>query len=151
MTLVHRRAVLGASIKYWVKPDIENRIKEGSIAARFETRVVEIRPTEVVVERVAADAGDGGAGVREVLPADGVFLLTGYLADLELLEACGVAVDRATNIPQHDPETYETNVPGLYLAGSVVAGANRGEVFIENGRFHGRVVVEHIARRLGSG
>ena len=150
VTLVHRRAVLGASIKYWVKPDIENRIGEGSIAARFETRVVEIRPTEVVVERVAAAAGDGGAGVREVLPADGVFLLTGYLADLELLEACGVAVDRATNIPQHDPETYETNVPGLYLAGSVVAGANRGEVFIENGRFHGRVVVEHIARRLGS-
>ena len=149
VTLVHRRAVLGASIKYWVKPDIENRIKEGSVAARFETRVVEIRPTEVVVERVAADAGDGGAGAREVLPADGVFLLTGYLADLELLEACGVAVDRATNIPQHDPETYETNVPGLYLAGSVVAGANRGEVFIENGRFHGRVVVEHIARRLG--
>ncbi len=151
VTLVHRRAVLGASIKYWVKPDIENRIKEGSIAARFETRVVEIRPAEVVVERIAADAGDGGAGARDVLPADGVFLLTGYLADLELLEACGVAVDRATNIPQHDPETYETNVPGLYLAGSVVAGANRGEVFIENGRFHGRVVVEHIARRLGSG
>ena len=148
VTLVHRRAVLGASIKYWVKPDIENRIKEGSIAARFETRVVEIRPTEVVVERVAADGA--GAGDREVLPADGVFLLTGYLADLAFLEACGVAVDRATNIPQHDWKTYETNVPGLYLAGSVVAGANRGEVFIENGRFHGRVVVEHIAQRLGS-
>ncbi len=147
VTLVHRRPVLGASIKYWVKPDIENRIKEGSIAARFETQVVEIRPTEVVVERIAADA----AGVREVLAADGVFLLTGYLADLEFLKACGVAVDRATNVPQHDPETYETNVAGLYLAGSVVAGANRGEVFIENGRFHGRVVVEHIARRLGSG
>ena len=148
VTLVHRRAVLGASIKYWVKPDIENRIKEGSIAARFETRVVEIRPTEVVVERVADAAA--GAGDREVLPADGVFLLTGYLADLAFLEACGVAVDRATNIPQHDWKTYETNVPGLYLAGSVVAGANRGEVFIENGRFHGRVVVEHIAQRLGS-
>ncbi len=144
VTLVHRRPVLGASIKYWVKPDIENRIAEGAIAARFETQVVEIRPTEVVVEPVAA----GGAGAREVLPADGVFLLTGYLADLDLLEACGVAVDRATNIPQHDPQTYETNVPGLYLAGSVVAGANRGEVFIENGRFHGRVVVEHIAQGL---
>ncbi len=159
VTLVHRRAELGSSIKYWVKPDIENRIKEGSVAARFETRAVEIRPTEVIVEPVAgaaADGGDGGAGAgggaraREALPADGVFLLTGYLADLAFLEACGVAVDRATNIPRHDPETYETNVPGLYLAGSVVAGANRGEVFIENGRFHGRVVVEHIARRLGS-
>lgn len=147
VTLVHRRAELGASIKYWVKPDIENRIKEGSIRARFETRVVEIRPVEVVVE--PASAGPDGGAARDALPADAVFLLTGYLADLKLLAACGVAVDPATHAPQHDAETYETNVPGLYLAGSVVAGANRGEVFIENGRFHGRVVVERIAHRLG--
>ncbi len=139
VTLVHRRAELGASIKYWVKPDIENRIKEGSIAARFETRVVEIRPREVVVERDR---------VRETLPAEGVFLLTGYLADLDFLRGAGIEV-ASNNVPRHDPETFETNVPGLYLAGAVVAGANRGEVFIENGRFHGRVVVEHIARRLG--
>ena len=139
VTLVHRRAELGGSIKYWVKPDIENRIKEGSIPARFETRVVEIRPREVVVER---------DGVRDVLPAEGVFLLTGYLADLDFLRGAGIQV-AANNVPRHDPETFETNVPGLYLAGAVVAGANRGEVFIENGRFHGRVVVEHIARRLG--
>ncbi len=84
-----------------------------------------------------------------MLPADGVFLLTGYLADLEFLKRCGVAVDPDTNVPTRDPETFETNVPGLYLAGSVVAGANRGEVFIENGRFHGRVVVEDVAKRLG--
>ena len=139
VTLVHRRAELGGSIKYWVKPDIENRIKEGSVAARFETRVVEIRPREVVVER---------DGVRDVLPAEGVFLLTGYLADLDFLRGAGIQV-AANNVPRHDPETFETNVPGLYLAGAVVAGANRGEVFIENGRFHGRVVAEHIARRLG--
>ena len=139
VTLVHRRAELGASIKYWVKPDIENRIKEGSIAARFGTRVVEIHPREMVVER---------DGVRETLPAEGVFLLTGYLADLDFLRGAGIEV-ASNNVPRHDPETFETNVPGLYLAGAVVAGANRGEVFIENGRFHGRVVVEHIARRLG--
>ena len=139
VTLVHRRAELGGSIKYWVRPDIENRIKEGSIAARFETRIVEIRPRVVVVER---------AGVRDTLPAEGVFLLTGYLADLDFLRGAGVLV-AANNVPRHDPETFETNVPGLYLAGAVVAGANRGEVFIENGRFHGRVVVEHVARRLG--
>ena len=145
VTLVHRRPTLGASIKYWVKPDIENRIKEGAIQARFDTRVVEIRGTEVVVERVA---GAEGAGRQEVLPADAVFLLTGYLADLEFLQRCGVAVDPNTNIPTHDADTFETNVPGLYLAGSVVAGANRGEVFIENGRFHGRVVVEEIAKKL---
>ena len=139
VTLVHRRAELGASIKYWVKPDIENRIKEGSIAARFETLVVEIRPREVVVER---------DGARETLPAEGVFLLTGYLADLDFLRGAGIQV-ASNNVPRHDPDTFETNVPGLYLAGAVVAGANRGEVFIENGRFHGRVVVEHIAHRLG--
>ena len=140
VTLVHRRAELGASIKYWVKPDIENRIREGSIAARFETRLVEIRPREVVVER---------GGAQETLAAEGVFLLTGYLADLGFLRGAGVEV-AANNVPRHDPETFETNVPGLYLAGAVVAGANRGEVFIENGRFHGRVVVEHAARRLGA-
>ena len=139
VTLVHRRAELGASIKYWVKPDIENRIKEGSISARFETRVIEIREHEVIVEC---------AGVQEVLSADGVFLLTGYLADLDLLRDCGVIVG-SNNVPEHDVDSFETNVSGLYLAGAVVAGANRGEVFIENGRFHGRVVVEHIANRLG--
>ena len=140
VTLVHRRAVLGDSIKYWVKPDIENRISEGSIPARMETRVVEIRPHEVVVQPVAG-------GPTEVLPAEGVFLLTGYLADLDFLRGAGIEV-ASNNVPKHDPETYETNVPGLYLAGSVVAGANRGEVFIENGRFHGKVVVDNIARRL---
>ena len=145
VTLVHRRPTLGASIKYWVKPDIENRITEGAIQVRFETRVVEIHETEVVVERVARAAG---AGTRDMLPAAGVFLLTGYLADLELLERCGVTVDPGTHVPTHNSDTFETNVPGLYLAGSVVAGANRGEVFIENGRFHGRVVVEDVTRKL---
>ncbi len=149
VTLVHRRAELGASIKYWVKPDIENRIKEGSIQAHFETRVVEIRPAGVVVEPIGEGGGErADAGGRRVLPADAVFLLTGYLADLDFLRQCGVAVDAATNVPRHDPETFETNVPRLYLAGSVVAGANRGEVFIENGRFHGQVVVRDVIRKL---
>ena len=141
VTLVHRGTELGDSIKYWVRPDIENRIKENSISARFNTRVVEIRSTEVVIE---------ANGSRDVMPADAVFLLTGYLADLDFLRACGVEVAPDTNIPCHDPVTYETNVPGLYLAGSVVAGANRGEVFIENGRFHGQVVIDTIAARLNS-
>ena len=85
-----------------------------------------------------------------MLPADAVFLLTGYLADLKFLEDCGVKVNPDTFVPMHDPETFETNVPWLYLAGAVVVGANRGEVFIENGRFHGEVVVREIARRLTS-
>ena len=140
VTLVHRRAELGSSIKYWVKPDIQNRIKEGSIKAYFETNVIEIRPHEMVIEQ---------NGERKTIPADGVFLLTGYLADLDFLKRCGIVV-RSNNVPEHDAESFETNVPGLYLAGAVVAGANRGEVFIENGRFHGQVVVGHIVKQLGN-
>ena len=140
VTLVHRHAELGSSIKYWVKPDIENRIKEGSIKAYFETNVIEIRPHEMVIEQ---------NGERKTIPVDGVFLLTGYLADLDFLKRCGIVV-RSNNVPEHDAESFETNVPGLYLAGAVVAGANRGEVFIENGRFHGQVVVGHIVKQLGN-
>ena len=140
VTLVHRRAELGSSIKYWVKPDIENRIKEGSIKAYFETNVIEIRSHAMVIEQ---------NGERKTIPADGVFLLTGYLADLDFLKRCGIVV-RSNNVPEHDAESFETNVPRLYLAGAVVAGANRGEVFIENGRFHGQVVVGHIVKQLGN-
>jgi thioredoxin reductase (NADPH) len=139
VTLVHRWQVLSDSIKYWVKPDIENRIKDGAIAARFNTRVVEIRPTDVLVER---------SGEREELPADAVFLLTGYRADTDLLERAGVEIDPVTCGPLHDPETFETNVPNLFVAGAVVSGMQSGKIFIENGRFHGEVVVKTIARRL---
>jgi thioredoxin reductase (NADPH) len=137
VTIVHRRAALGDSIKYWVKPDIENRIKEGSIAARFDTHVVEITPTHVIVER---------NGVRDEIPADGVFLLTGYLSDNRLLRAAGVEIDAETCGPRHDPETYETNVPGLYVIGAMVAGKASGRIFIENGRFHGQVAIEQIRK-----
>jgi thioredoxin reductase (NADPH) len=138
VTLVHRRPALGESIKYWVKPDIENRIKEGAIAARFDTRVREIRPTEVVVER---------HGKSEVIPADGVFLLTGYGSDNTLLRAAGVDLDLETKGPVYDPQTFETNVPGIYVAGAMVAGIQSGKVFIENGRFHGEQVIDAIVKR----
>jgi hypothetical protein len=133
VTLVHRGARLGASVKYWIKPDIENRIQEGSIAARFETRVVEITPDDVAVE---------DASGRHRLSADAVLLLTGYHPDCALLEAAGVRVDPATLVPEHDRETLETNVPGLYLAGAVVSGRETGRIFIENYRFHGRAIVD---------
>jgi thioredoxin reductase (NADPH) len=139
VTLVHRRPALGGSIKYWIKPDIENRIAEGSIAARFETTVVEIRPATVIVSR---------AGVVEEMPAEGVFLLTGYGSDTALLQASGVAIDPATCGPVFDADTYETNVSGLFVAGAVVAGLQSGKIFIENGRFHGEVVVKNIVDRL---
>ena len=136
VTIVHRRAALGDSIKYWVKPDIENRIKEGSIAARFNTHVIEITPTHVVVEQ---------DGVRGELPADGVFLLTGYISDNRLLHEAGVEIDPETCGPRHNPETYETNVKGLYVIGAMVAGKASGRIFIENGRFHGDLVIAEIA------
>jgi thioredoxin reductase (NADPH) len=139
--LVHRREALGESIKYWVKPDIENRIAEGSIAARFRTRLTAITPTEVVLE------GPEGL-VRE--PADGVLLMTGYASDTTLLHQAGAAIDPETGGPVHHPETYETSVPNLFVAGAVVAGRQSGRIFIENGRFHGEVVVKAIAERLSS-
>jgi thioredoxin reductase (NADPH) len=139
VTIVHRRPALGDSIKYWVKPDIENRIKEGSIAARFETNVVRITPSAIVVEK--------GSAVEEI-PADQVFLLTGYISDNRLLRAAGVEIDPDTCGPRHDPETYETNVPGLYVIGAMVAGKASGRIFIENGRFHGQVAIDQITRSL---
>ena len=137
VTIVHRRAALGESIKYWVKPDIENRIKEGSIAARFNTTVREILPTEVLVE---------SNGRRDAIPADGVFLLTGYGADTTLLRAAGVELDPESRGPVYDPTTFETNVPGIYVAGAMVAGIHSGKVFIENGRFHGQQVIRAIVK-----
>ncbi|HEY1303767.1 MAG TPA: YpdA family putative bacillithiol disulfide reductase [Vicinamibacterales bacterium] len=139
VTLVHRHATLGDSIKYWVRPDIENRIKEGSIAARFESTVVEIRPTEVVIER---------HGVRESLPAEGVFLLTGYHPDVELMRRAGVRIHPETLAPSMDLETLETNVPNLFVAGGAVAGRHTGNIFIENGRFHGEKIIKVLAERL---
>jgi bacillithiol disulfide reductase len=138
VTLVHRRATLGDSIKYWVRPDIENRIKEGSIAARFESRVVEIRPTEVVIEQ---------QGTHETLPAEGVFLLTGYHADVELMRRAGIECHAETLSPTLNPETFESNVPNLFIAGGAVAGKNTGNIFIENGRFHGERIIKVLADR----
>src|SRR5207245_1740872 len=130
VTLVHRWPELKSTIKYWVKPDIENRIKEGSIAARFNTCVSEIRPTAVIVR--------GPAGIEE-LPGDAVFLLTGYHPDWQLLAAAGVALD-GRGVPTHDPDTFETNVRGLFVAGGALTGKDTAPIFIENGRFHGEKI-----------
>jgi len=142
VTLVHRRPTLGESIKYWVRPDIENRIAEGSIAARFDVCVTEIRPTEVVI------AAAGGTGPVETLPADAVLLLTGYHADAEFLRRAGVLVDDETLEPFYDRETFETNVPNLFIAGGQLAGKKTGTVFIENGRFHGERIAKVLAGRM---
>jgi len=136
--LVHRQAALGESIKYWVKPDIENRIKDGAVRARFETRVVEITPSDVVLE------GPDGV-VRE--RADAVFLLTGYRSDPSLLKAAGAEIEPTEGAPVHHPDSFETTVPNLYVIGAFVAGKQSGKIFIENGRFHGEVVIREIKAR----
>jgi thioredoxin reductase (NADPH) len=139
VTLVHRHATLGDSIKYWVRPDIENRIKEGSIAARFESTVVEITPTAVIIDT---------RGTREEIPAEGVFLLTGYHPDVDLMRRAGIECHPDTLAPTLNPETYETNVPNLFIAGGAIAGRHTGNIFIENGRFHGERIINVVVERL---
>jgi thioredoxin reductase (NADPH) len=135
VTVVHRDAQLGASIKYWVRPDIENRIKAGQINALFETHVKEITRDEVIVAN--------GTGEKR-LPARRVFALTGYHPDFEFIESLGVRLDPDTRRPALEPNTLESNVPGIYLAGVVVGGRYTGEIFIENGRFHGKQIVDGL-------
>ena len=132
VTLVHRRAELGSTIKYWVRPDIENRIKAGQIRALFETKVERIERGLVWVSNHAGEYS---------LPAVQVFALTGYHPDFEFLRSLGVSLDPATNKPNMDPQTHESNVPGLFLAGVVIGGNQTSEIFIENGRFHGKQIV----------
>ena len=135
VTMVHRAPGFGESVKYWVKPDIENRVKEGSIAAHFNATVVEIRSNEVVL----------GTGVT--IPAEAVLLLTGYRADPEFMRRIGVELHDDTLAPKYNVDTYETSVPGLFVAGGQVAGTRTGTVFIENGRFHGELIAKVIADR----
>jgi thioredoxin reductase (NADPH) len=135
VTLLVRSKDLGQSLKYWVRPDIENRIKAGQIQALFSTRVKAIVREGIVVEN------DGGVGE---LAARQVFALTGYHPDYDFIEALGVRLDPESRRPSLDPNTLESNVAGIYLAGVVVAGRHTGEIFIENGRFHGKQIVDGL-------
>jgi thioredoxin reductase (NADPH) len=138
VTLVHRDAHLGQTIKYWVKPDIENRIKAGQIRALFETHVKEITPQEVVVSN--------GAGETR-LPAKQVFALTGYHPDFTFIQSLGVHLDPVTCKPSLDPNTLESNVRGIYLGGVLIGGRHTGEIFIENGRFHGKQIIQAVTSK----
>jgi len=137
VTLVHRGVELGAKIKYWVRPDIENRIKAEQIHALLNTRVEEITKDEVVVENHAQTTR---------IPAKHVFALTGYHPDYSFMESLGVKLDPETKKPAMDPKTHESNVPGIHLAGVVIGGRHTGEIFIENGRFHGKQIIEALTK-----
>ena len=139
VTLVYRGAELRKSVKYWLRPDLENRIQAGEIAVRWGATVAEITPQDVVIRR--------GGAEPERLPADRVFLLTGYHPDFDLLRDIGIQLEGESCRPVHDPETLETGVPGVYIAGSLTAGRKISEIFIENGRFDGeRVFGDRAAR-----
>lgn len=139
VVIVHRGERLKETVKYWLKPDVENRIAEGSIAARFSSRVTAFRDEAVEIAE---------NGVRVELPADAAYVLIGYLPEIDLERRCGIEVEDATLVPAFDPQTCESNVPGLYIAGTLQAGADTGRIFIENSRDHGRRIVDHLSRRL---
>ena len=138
VTLVYRGPEIPPHVKYWIKPDIENRIKDGEIKALFSSRVVEITPDAVVVETPAG---------RKVLANDFVFAMTGYHPDFAFLEKLGVRFEGQDRLPVCNPETLESNVPGIYLAGVIVAGSRTNEIFIENGRFHGGQIAASLAAK----
>ena len=139
VTMVHRGTEIHPNVKYWLKPNIENRIKNGDIPMLWQTRVLEIRPDSVLLATPE--------GQRE-LKNDFVFAMTGYRPDVEFLEAHGIRFDAETRRPYTNPETLESDRKGLYLAGVIVAGMHTHEIFIENGRFHGKQIAEAIAALL---
>ena len=139
VTLVHRGSGMSPSVKYWIKPDIENRIKNGEIKAYFNSCVKEIRRDEALIE-----TPEGAVEVKN----DFVLALTGYHPDFDFLRKLGIRLSEDKCRPLCDPQTFESNVPGIYLAGVIVAGSATSEIFIENGRFHGRQIAQDLERKL---
>ncbi|MDX2153125.1 MAG: YpdA family putative bacillithiol disulfide reductase [Bryobacteraceae bacterium] len=139
VTLIHRGPAIHNHVKYWIKPNIENRIKSGEIKAYFNSSVTAIRAAEMDVL-----SPDG----LVTIPNDFVLAMTGYRPDLEFLSAVGISVSKDTRRPYTDPQTLESERKGVYLAGVIVAGMHTNEIFIENGRFHGRQIAGDIAAKL---
>ena len=139
VTLIHRGPAISNSVKYWIKPNIENRIKNGEIRGLLPFELLEILPNSV---RIATP--DGEINLRN----DFVFALIGYQPDLEFLSATGISLEPRTQRPRTDPATLESERAGIYLAGVIVAGMHTNEIFIENGRFHGKLIAESVAKSL---
>ncbi|RSL16264.1 thioredoxin reductase (NADPH) [Edaphobacter aggregans] len=140
VTLVHRGAEMHRHVKYWILPDINNRIKNGEISAYFSSNVTNIAEDEVMLSTPQGPL---------TLPNHFVFALTGYHPDFDFIEQLGVTLDEENDrVPVCDPATLESNVPGIYLAGVIVAGERTNEIFIENGRFHGQLIAEALRGKL---
>jgi len=139
VTLIHRDAEIHRHVKYWIKPDIENRIKNGEIKAYFRSQLTEITP-----DAVKLATPDGPVTLKN----DFVFAMTGYHPDFSFLETMGVKFAGTDRLPVCDAVTLESNVPGIYLAGVIVAGSRTNEIFIENGRFHGKQIAQALTAKL---
>ncbi len=143
VTMAIRDGEIYKGVKYWIKPDIENRIREGSIKAYFHTVVKEIRPREVVLQ-----TPDGPLAIEN----DWVLAMTGYLPNYGLLERLGLEIPaEEPRIPVHNPETLESSLPNVYLAGVVCAGMDTSKLFIENTRNHGELIIRQVEEALGGG
>jgi thioredoxin reductase (NADPH) len=138
VTMVVRAAAFSDRVKYWIRPDLENRVRAGAIRALFESRVLEIGPEAV---RIAGPAGESEVRAAAVFP------LIGYEPDFSLFERCGIVLEGEDRVPAHDPETLESNVPNLYLAGAILGGRQIGKIFIENGRHHAAAIASAIERK----
>jgi thioredoxin reductase (NADPH) len=139
VTMIIREPEIGQRVKYWVRPDIINRIEEGSIQAYYNSNVREIRPNELVVE-----TADGMISLEN----DFVLALTGYQPNFEFLEQSGIALSKdEKRLPDYNPETMETNVKGLYLAGVICGGMETHKWFIENSRIHAQLIIDHILKK----
>ena len=138
--MVHFNEVFDRGVKPWVRPDIDNRIDSGEIPMHWKHRVAGLEPGTVTLKHV--DTGE-----TKTLPNDWVLAMTGWRPDRTLMESLGVTVDDETGIPDHDPGTMETNVPGVFIAGVIAAGNNANKIFIENGREHGALIVNALADR----
>ena len=139
VTLIHRGGEISEKVKYWIRPNIENRIKNGEIKAYFHSKVVEIRPDSLVLDTPEGEV---------ILRNDFLFALTGYSPDLQFLNSVGVTLDPTTQRPRTNAATLESETPGIYLAGVIVAGMHTNEIFIENGRFHGQQIADDVAHKL---
>lgn len=137
VTLIHRGATLKPTIKYWILPDIQNRIENNEVKAYFKTIITEITETNIRTRHLET-------GEENEFPNDFVFAMTGYHIDNNFLRSMGIAIDPATWKPQFDAATLESNIAGIYLAGVTIAGKDTGKVFIENGRFHGRQIIKAL-------
>jgi thioredoxin reductase (NADPH) len=143
VTLLHRGPEMHRHVKYWIAPDIKNRIKNGEIKAHFSSIV-----TGITEDTVDVSTPEGSL----TLPNHFVFALTGYHPDFDFIERLGVELDQTNaRCPVCDPSTLESNVPGIYLGGVIVAGERTNEIFIENGRFHGKLIAEDLKKRLVAG